>query len=80
MTNTEEIELGEWIEVYNRVGRCIGEYAVFESSYEKGSYTYSGYTYDKDGEVEWDLNGQNPDYKTPEQARDSAIDNVRNPD
>ena len=74
----EEIELGEWYDLENQRGRRIGEWAVFESSHKKGWYTYGGYTYDKDGEVDWDLNGSNPDYKTIEEAKESAIDNIKN--
>jgi len=76
MAIMQRVTLGEWHNVYNRNKRLIGEWAVYK---EKEGYTYKGYTFDKNGEVDWDLTGFNPHYKTAIEASKSAIENIKNP-
>ena len=73
---TQRVRLGKLCKVYNRRKRLVGEWVVKEG--EKG-FTYSALTFDKTGEVEWDLTGSNPDYPTMDEAARAAIDNILHP-
>lgn len=70
------VKVGKWYNVYNRVGRKIGEWKVYKF---KNIYSYVGYTFDKKGELDWDLTGANPQYPTAEKAAEGAIDNIKHP-
>jgi len=61
-------EIGEWYDYEDKKGNYRGEWAVFENG--KGGYTYSAHTND------CDMSGSNPDYATPEEAREGAIANI----
>jgi hypothetical protein len=73
----QRVKVGKWHNVYNRNKRLIGEWMVVNS--DEG-FSYKGYTFDKNGETEWDLTGSNPDYPTAMEAAKGAIDNIKHPD
>jgi hypothetical protein len=73
----QRVKEGKWHKVYNRRKRLVGEWQVFQTT--DGKFTYKGYTYDKNMEIEWDLTGYNPKYDTAIEAAEGAIDNILHP-